>query len=464
MVQEGRDDRIEGWKSIAGHLGRDRSTAIRWARERGLPVHALPGGKSRSVYALTHELNAWMRGQGDIPADPPPPDPPAVAVPGQVEPDTVVDPSSSSDPPLPSPRHRWRGPAIAAGGAVLAAGALALGWPEEKAPAALDASTQARFIAARDDVALRSAPRLRSAIPTLTAIARAHPQQPEVQIALAEAWLLAREYGSAPDAMAFDTASRAIEAARRIDPGSAAADRIEGVVAYWWDRDPARAGAMFRRSIVRDPQDALSRLWYANMLADMGEDVAATREFDAARMLRPGATYILVDYGWGLWSAGRTAEATTILTGLLRREPTLSSIPDCLSVMALAEDDLAGYVRYLRERARLREEPELIAYGAALGRMLAADTTPDHAATYAVMLSRALSLTQNTDHPDHSWAAFVASTAGDRAQLVPILRQAHARGERWGSAGFVRRIRARWAGDAEIIRTLDAMHPARIEA
>jgi tetratricopeptide (TPR) repeat protein len=463
MGQDGRDDRIDGWKSIAGHLGRDRSTAIRWARERGLPIHALPGGKSRSVYALTRELDAWMRGQGDIPADPVPADPPPATIPHHDGADPIVVPPPPAPAP-PSPRRRWRGPAIAAGGVVLAAGALALGWPNGTDPTTLDAATQARFIAARDDVALRSAPRLRSAITTLTAIARVHPAQAEVQIALAEAWLLAREYGSAPDAVAFDKASRAIEAARRIDPASATADRIEGAVAYWWDRDPARAGAMFRRSIARDPQDALTRLWYGNILADVGEDVAAMREFDAARMLRPGASYILADYGWGLWSAGRTAEATTLLTGLSRREPTLSSIPDCLSVMALAEGDLAGYVHHLRERARLRDEPELVAYGAALGRMLAADTSPDHAATYAVMLSRALSLTQNAEHPDHSWAAFIASTAGDRAQLVPILRDAQARGERWGSAGFVRRIRARWTGDAEIIRTLDMMRHARIEA
>ena len=62
--------RIEGWKCIAGYLGRDRSTVIRWARERGLPVHALPGGKSRSVYALQHELDAWASGQASGLPDP----------------------------------------------------------------------------------------------------------------------------------------------------------------------------------------------------------------------------------------------------------------------------------------------------------------------------------------------------------------------------------------------------------
>jgi len=52
-------DRIDGWKSIGAHFGRDRTTAIRWARERDLPVHRLPGGKTATVYALRYELDAW---------------------------------------------------------------------------------------------------------------------------------------------------------------------------------------------------------------------------------------------------------------------------------------------------------------------------------------------------------------------------------------------------------------------
>ena len=32
---------------------------MRWARERSLPVHRLPGGKQGSVFAYEHELKAW---------------------------------------------------------------------------------------------------------------------------------------------------------------------------------------------------------------------------------------------------------------------------------------------------------------------------------------------------------------------------------------------------------------------
>lgn len=447
MAQAGGLERIEGWKSIAAYLGRDRSTAIRWARERALPVHALPGGKSRSVYALAAELDAWRAGQGALP-DPAPEDLPEAPAPEPAAPDL-------------SPRRRW--PWVAALALLLGGGVVALGaWPEAPTPR-FDAAAQARYVAARDDVAMRTAPRLRAAIRTLTAIARTHPDHAPTHEALAEAWLLAREFGSAGDAQALGRAQAAAAAARAIDPDSVVADRVDGVIAYWWYRDPARAGTLFRRAIAHGPADPLAHLWYGNILADNGEDAAAMREFDAARTLSPGAPHVLADYGWGLWSAGRVGEADAVFAMLATRHPDLASVQDCLSVIALAEGDVAGYVRHLTERARLRAEPELATYSAALARTLAADRSGDHAATYAVILSRAVSLEQNAGRPDHSWTAFIASVAGDRAALLGAIADARARGERWGAAGFMRRIRARFPGDATIGRALDALAQDRIE-
>jgi TolB-like protein len=54
------DQRLDGWKAIGNFLGRDRTTAIRWMKERGLPVHRVPGGRTGTVYALRTELNDWL--------------------------------------------------------------------------------------------------------------------------------------------------------------------------------------------------------------------------------------------------------------------------------------------------------------------------------------------------------------------------------------------------------------------
>lgn len=54
-------ERLDSWKAIAAYLGKDAGTARRWERERGLPVHRVPGGKGTSVYAYSAEIDAWLQ-------------------------------------------------------------------------------------------------------------------------------------------------------------------------------------------------------------------------------------------------------------------------------------------------------------------------------------------------------------------------------------------------------------------
>jgi hypothetical protein len=54
--------KLDGWKEIAAHLGRDVTTAIRWEHERRLPVRRVPGGKRGAVYAYRHEIDQWLSG------------------------------------------------------------------------------------------------------------------------------------------------------------------------------------------------------------------------------------------------------------------------------------------------------------------------------------------------------------------------------------------------------------------
>jgi hypothetical protein len=56
--------RLDSWKEIAAYLHRDTRTAIRWGKERGLPVYRVPGGKRQAVFAYAHELDAWLK-QGE---------------------------------------------------------------------------------------------------------------------------------------------------------------------------------------------------------------------------------------------------------------------------------------------------------------------------------------------------------------------------------------------------------------
>lgn len=62
--------RLDSWKEIADYLKRDVRTAIRWEKERRLPVHRVPGGKRQAVFAHRQEIDAWMASRcTDIPVD-----------------------------------------------------------------------------------------------------------------------------------------------------------------------------------------------------------------------------------------------------------------------------------------------------------------------------------------------------------------------------------------------------------
>lgn len=52
-------DLLDSWKEISVYFNRDVRTVRRWETTRGLPVHRLPGGARRAVYARKSELEAW---------------------------------------------------------------------------------------------------------------------------------------------------------------------------------------------------------------------------------------------------------------------------------------------------------------------------------------------------------------------------------------------------------------------
>jgi tetratricopeptide (TPR) repeat protein len=411
-------DRIDGWKAIGSHFGRDRSTVIRWAAQRGMPVHAIPGGKTRTVYALRSELDAWARRSGES-AEPPPPATPQAAAP-----------------------RRW--PAAAA--AVLLAGGAAVAYlvPARPTPRTMPHGAQATavFLKGRDDWARRTRASLAASIVELGQVTRLDPGFAPAFAYLADAYLIEREAGSLPDDVAFARAAAAAGRARRLDPALPAVNRALGFIAYWRDGDRVAAGRLFRRALSGDPDDAQTHFWFANILADNGEDAAAMAEFDRARLLDPGSDDIAADLAWAHWSAGRERQAAAQLAAVVAAHPGNVEAHDCLATVRLAAGDDAGFVAELATRARLRGEPALERQAAALHDALAAGGP---ARLHRLLVGQAR---------DRAEAAFFASLGGDRPTLLAILQAADAAHETWGSAGYTRRIAARWRGDAQVVALL----------
>src|SRR5215218_8892255 len=53
------EERLDSWKEVAAYLGRGVRTVQRWERDEGLPVHRLAHEKRGSIYAYSHEVDAW---------------------------------------------------------------------------------------------------------------------------------------------------------------------------------------------------------------------------------------------------------------------------------------------------------------------------------------------------------------------------------------------------------------------
>jgi tetratricopeptide (TPR) repeat protein len=471
LSQPGNSERrLDGWKAIAGYFRRDRTTVMRWARERQLPVHRLPGGKQGSVFAYEHELASWASrdeqlddellnaeaGNGDdLPA---PPDAAASLTP--VPPSPTASPTAASLQPQPVRRSRRL---LVGAGAVLALALLVVATvmltnvlappptPVERAAALpRNPAVAANYVAARDLWARRTPEDLRRAIALYEKVIAADPDFAPAYAGLAEAWLIYREYGAATESRAYSAAKSAVEQALAIDSQLAAAHRANGFIQYWWSYDAQRSVDSFRRALALDPRDGLTHFWYANVLSDLGQDEAAQHEYDMAQLLLPGTPAIAVERACAHWQAGRDRRALMELEQLKAQYPEDATIRNCLAWAHISRGDIKAYAREYRNLAALRDVPEMKRLSAALDRAIAQDPATAH----LVLVADARREFAEGERKTRMTPAFHASSMGDRATLVTLLKQASNLGERWYSATLNRRIAEKWRGDAEVQRLL----------
>lgn len=446
-------DRINGWKAIGNYLGKERTTVMRWEAERALPVHRIPGGKQAAVYAVPAELDDWIR-QARSDAEPA---------------ETAPVSSAPGTPSIASRfRSRWGGIALTLLVTAIPAGFAALQpmrvsevtAPQDPMLAIADKPQLVRlYLGAREDWARRDAQSLNRAIGSLQSLVRAAPDFAPGHAALAESWLLAREFGQVDDRKAFTEAEAAAQEALRLDPRLHTALRAQGFVDYWWHRRPAESGRRFREAIRLVPGDAQSHFWYGNILSDNGQAALAIKNFERAMTLQPGVLAMRVDYAWTHWEAGNEDRARSLLREIEPEAGDSAVYHAVLSDAALAAGDWQGHAEHYNAFAQLRNEPTLLAHAA---RMLNAARQGDAAIAEAAY-ANAVSDADSSVAGDHSFVALIAATRGDRATLLDVLRDAQSRGEKWGSAGYRLRIANRYGGDAEIMTLLDSLRAEAVE-
>lgn len=449
--------RLNGWKSIANHLGRDRSTVMRWAAERGMPVHRIPGGARGSVFALADELDTWLA---------------ISSVESDAETTTAAQPAVTAPTPpaqRPSPVRRWLGRhrrshwrwGIPLLPLALFAGLGAFAWqgppellespamPQNEAAAAL-------FLEARAEWAQRNGQSIAASIAKLQQVIAIDPSFAPAYAGLADCYVLAHEFGSMPAAEAYGRAQDAVDAALRIDPANAAAWRAKGFLDYWWRRDPQSARVSFEAAIDAAPGEAQTHFWYGNVLVDNGDFAAGIAHLDKARLLEPVSVALQTDYAYALWSSGKEADGVARLEALRARHPDLATVRDYLAVAYLAEGKIGPFVAETAALAQIRNDQPDIEEAAALGLMLPAGEQ----AVLALFVDQTMDDFAKGDRKTLVWPVYVASMARDRAEVMRLLTIAAQRKELWGSAGLARQIRQRWQGDREITGLLAPRRPA----
>lgn len=452
MSEGSNRQRLNGWKAVASHFRRDRSTVMRWSRERDLPFYRVPGGDHGSIFAFTDELDAWMaRGKrrGDTPSveplDAPPPAAPRA-------------PSTEAPVEAPASWLRRYGWLVALGVVALIGIALMLGagnWSARRDRLPRNAAVAQDFVAARDYWARRSPADLETAIKLYRRVIAAEPTFAPAWVGLADTWLLAREYGGIDDATAYREAERTARQALALDPEIPGGLRALGFVSYWWRHDTAAAHGYFKRAIAADPDDAQSHFWYANMLSDVGDAAAADQAYDRARTLDPGSRPIAVERACALWQAGNDAEALRRLSALRRLYPTDATIHNCLAYVQIGRGDIRAFADAYRQLAEARNSAEQRALAAELDRAVARDPQQAHRVLIAAMREDV----RAGRRPSLETAAYYASSMKDRPILVDVLDQAVIGGERWPSATIRQRIAERWRDDAEIASLITRLSP-----
>lgn len=431
---------------------------MRWARERDLPVHRLPGGKQGSVFAYEHELAAWAGQAEQRDLDDTPEPPPSTAL--VAEPATP-DPVPTQAPEAPPPRRGKR--LFVGAGVVIAVGALVAATvtlteilapapsPVERAAALPhNSKVAADYVAARDLWARRTPADLRRAIGLYEKVIAADKDFAPAYAGLAEAWLIYREYGAATESRAYSAAKSAVEQALALDNQLAAAHRANGFIQYWWSYDAQRSVDSFRRALELDPRDGLTHFWYANVLSDLGQDAAAQHEYDTAQLLLPGTPAIAVERACAHWQAGRDRRAVMELEQLKSQYPADATIRNCLAWAHISRGDIKAYAREYRALANLRGVPEMQRLSAALDAAIVRDPATAH----LVLVADARREFAEGERKTRMTPAFQASCMGDRETLVALLKQASMLGERWYSATLNKRIAEKWRGDAEVQQLL----------
>jgi tetratricopeptide (TPR) repeat protein len=366
LAEKTNSRKLDTWKEIAAFFGRDERTVKRWEKDRGLPVHRLPGGRRGTVYAYPEELTSWLSSANtaeELEA-------PSSAAPELVEEVQEVVATEAPNPPakVTPNSQRW----LIYGLGLVAALLLLLGLGFFFKPHFLQGHVLPAFSTLADnsihkrteDLYLQGRYHWNKRTPAdltmaLDLFGKATELDPKYALAYAgkaDCYNLLREYTSMPASQAFPLAIAAAKKSIELDDKAAEGHRALAFATFFWDWDVTTAEREFQRAIELNPKDVETHHWYATMLLTLARYPEAIEQIEEARKLDPLSSSVAADRAVILYDSGRKEEGIALLEELKTSDPNFFSPPHYLAAIYLQEGNFPKYFDEAETAARMCDD------------------------------------------------------------------------------------------------------------
>jgi tetratricopeptide (TPR) repeat protein len=373
LAEKASGRKLDTWKEIAAFFGRDERTVKRWEKERGLPVHRLPGGRRGTVYAFAEELTGWLRAPHNVQALEQP-------VPNESEMPFLAEGTVELFPVMP---QKWRSRRVyavgIAAGLVLIAGVgrfLKLHNVQGRLLPAFSTLADDTTRKRAEDLYLQGRYHWNKRTPAdltlaLDLFAKATEVDPTYALAYAgkaDSYNLLREYTSMPASQAFPLAITSAKKAIALDDNLAEGHRALAFANFYWEWDVPAAEREFQRAIELNPKDVEAHHWYATSLLALSRYPEAIEQIEIARKLDPQSSSVAADRAIILYSSGRKEEGVALLEDLKSAEPGFCSPPRYLSGIYFEQRKYEKYFEEAETTARITGDEHTLSMLQALRR------------------------------------------------------------------------------------------------
>ena len=345
-AQNSDDRRLDSWKEIAGFFGRDERTVRRWEKERGLPVHRVPGGGRGTVFAFEEDLKKWLRSS-------------------QLK-QSPDEPANERSGPLPLPEQvpvegseprSWGIWGVAV--ALVLLSVFVFGFmrfynlhsvhghllPSVTPVVSATEHHKAEdlYLEGRYHWNKRTPEDLTLAVDEFARASQIDPNYALAYAGTADCYNLLREYTATPASQAFPLAIAAANKAIELDPNLSEGHRALAFALFNWSWDITGGEREFKQAIRLNPKDIEAHHWYATALMSLNRLPESLEQIEVARQLDPTSSSIAADRAMILYSSGRVKEAIDILRDLQRADPNFYSPPIYLTHIYFEQKEYSKY-------------------------------------------------------------------------------------------------------------------------